>query len=55
MSFELWTPAPDMSPIAFTGHIEFRDVVIPIAGKDEWGVDVLTRTVRGAGNSTNPK
>lgn len=44
---ELWTPTPGMSPIAFEGALEFRDMFIPAPGKDEWGVDTLDRVVRG--------
>lgn len=44
---DVWIPAPDMSPIEFQGHCEFRDIIIPIPGKDEWGVDTLQRTVQG--------
>jgi hypothetical protein len=47
MSQVLWTPALGMAPIAYQGHIEMRDMHIPVPGKDEWGMDTLTRTVRG--------
>lgn len=49
MAIEFWTPHAGMSQIVFTGHVEFRDVKTPAPSKDEWGLDVLERTVRGPG------
>lgn len=47
MSVDVWIPSPGMSPIEFIGALEFRDVVYPIPGKDDWGADTLERTVQG--------
>jgi hypothetical protein len=50
MSIDVWIPERGMSAIEFQGHLEFRDIEIPIAGKDEWGADTLTRTLQGPGS-----
>lgn len=50
MAFALWTPVPGMTPIHYSGHLEFRDIVIPVPNKDEWGVDTLERRVQGPGH-----
>lgn len=47
MSLEIWQPSSGMSSISFTGKLEFRDIVIPAPGKDEWGADTLDRVVQG--------
>lgn len=44
---DVWVPSPGMSPIEFQGFCEFRDIIIPIPGKDDWGADTLERTVQG--------
>ncbi len=34
--------------LIYVGNSDFDDVCAPVAGKSEWGIDTLTRTLKGA-------
>lgn len=54
MAVLLWTPPGMGTTISYTADnfsvlLIFRDVACPAATKNEWGMDVLTREIRGPG------
>lgn len=47
MSTTIWRAPGSNVSLVFNGRLRFEDIATPVPSKNEWGVDILERTLRG--------